>query len=115
VKQYKETSVFYQNYISMSTQDVKKLRLSEVVETKGAEVTDKAITEATYIFEPSPLVVVAHMETSMMRLALMQMIYDSRLAQHASRFKAMTAAKQRSRDEVAPTAYRIQPIQAYNC
>jgi F-type H+-transporting ATPase subunit gamma len=101
VKQYKETSVFYQNYISMSTQDVKKLRLSEVVETKGAEVTDKAITEATYIFEPSPLVVVAHMETSMMRLALMQMIYDSRLAQHASRFKAMTAAKQRSRDEVA--------------
>lgn len=101
VKQYKETSVFYQNYVSMSVQDVKRLRLSEVIETKGAAATEDAITEDTYIFEPSPLVVVAHMETSMMRLALMQMIYDSRLAQYASRFKAMTAAKQRSTEEVA--------------
>jgi len=100
VQQYKETHVFYQTYVSMMTQEVKRLTLSQVIETKGREAGADAITEETYIFEPSPLVVVAHMETSMMRLALLQMIYDSRLAQHASRFKAMTSAKQRSQEEV---------------
>lgn len=40
------------------------------------------------------------METSMLRLALLQLIYDSRLAQHASRFRAMSAAHQRAQDEV---------------
>lgn len=101
VKKYKETRVFYQSYVSLMTQDVKSLRLSEVIETKGKGGDDgeEAITEATYIFEPNALVVVAHMETSMMRLALLQMIYDSRLAQYASRFKAMSAAKERSIEE----------------
>lgn len=101
-RKYRETRVFYQTYLSMMTQEVKSLRLKDIIETKGAEAeAGQAITEATYIFEPNPLVVVAHMEVSMMRLALMQMIYDSRLAQHASRFKAMTSAKQRATDEVS--------------
>lgn len=100
-KKYRETRVFYQTYLSMMTQEVKSLRLSEVIATKGAiaEENADAITEATYIFEPNALVVVAHMEVSMMRLALLQMIYDSRLAQHASRFKAMTSAKKRATEE----------------
>lgn len=102
IKQYKETRVFYQNYVSLMTQDIRNIRLSDIIETKGAATNSKdAITEATYIFEPNPLVVVAHMETSMMRLALLQVIYDSRLAQYASRFKAMSAARQRAVDEVA--------------
>lgn len=101
VHKYRETRVFYQTYVSMMTQEVKSIVLSQVIETKGHATGSDAITEETYIFEPSPLVVVAHMETSMMRLALLQMIYDSRLAQHASRFKAMTSAKQRSVEEVA--------------
>ena len=102
VKKYKETRVFYQTYISMMTQEVKSLRLSEVIATKGAiaDEDSELITEATYIFEPNALVVIAHMEISMMRLALLQMIYDSRLAQHASRFKAMTSAKKRATEEV---------------
>lgn len=101
VKKYRETRVFYQSYVSMMTQDVRSLRLKDVIETKGAGSTGgDVISEVTYIFEPNPLVVVAHMETSMMRLALLQMIYDSRLAQHASRFKAMSAAKQRAVEEV---------------
>lgn len=102
VKQYRETRVFYQNYISLMTQDVRSIRLSDVIETKGA-ATDSAnsITEATYIFEPNPLVVVAHMETSMLRLAILQLIYDSRLAQHASRFRAMSSAHQRATEEVS--------------
>lgn len=102
VKQYRETRVFYQSYVSMMTQDVRSLRLRDVIETRGkgdAAPGKDVINEATYIFEPNALVVAAHMETSMMRLALMQMIYDSRLAQYASRFKAMTAAKQRATEE----------------
>lgn len=102
IRQYRETRVFYQNYVSLMTQDIRNIRLSDIIETKGAAAESKdAITEATYIFEPNPLVVVAHMETSMMRLALLQVIYDSRLAQYASRFKAMSAARQRAVDEVA--------------
>lgn len=102
VQEYKETYVFYQNYISLMTQDVRSLRLSDVIETKGeAAASENSITEATYIFEPNPLVVVAHMETSMLRLALLQLIYDSRLAQHASRFRAMSSAKQRAVETVS--------------
>lgn len=102
IRQYRETRVFYQNYVSLMTQDIRNIRLSDVIETKGAESTGAtAITEDTYIFEPNPLVVVAHMETSMLRLALLQVIYDSRLAQYASRFKAMSAARQRAVEEVA--------------
>ncbi len=102
IRQYRETRVFYQNYVSLMTQDIRNIRLSDVIETKGAATQAGAeITESTYIFEPNPLVVVAHMETSMLRLALLQVIYDSRLAQYASRFKAMSAARQRAVDEVA--------------
>lgn len=101
IKQYRETRVFYQSYVSLMTQDIRNIRLSDVIETKGAGGENgDAITETTYIFEPNPLVVVAHMETSMLRLALLQLIYDSRLAQYASRFKAMSAAHQRASDEV---------------
>lgn len=100
VSRYRETRVFYQSYASLMKQEVKSMRLSEIVETKGSktQAADNAITEDTYIFEPNALVVVAHMETSMMRLALIQMIYDSRLAQHASRFKAMSASHKRAGD-----------------
>lgn len=102
VKQYRETRVFYQSYVSMMTQDVRSLRLRDVIETKGAGAPGgDVINEVTYIFEPNPLVVVAHMETSMMRLALTQMIFDSRLAQYASRFKAMSSAKQRAVEETS--------------
>lgn len=100
IERYRETRVFYQSYTSLMTQDVKSLRLSEIIETKGSKVVagKEMITEETYIFEPNALVVVAHMETSMMRLALVQMIYDSRLAQYASRFRAMSASHTRATD-----------------
>ena len=38
----------------------------------------------------------AYLENSILRLTISQFIYDSRLAQVASRFKAMSAAKERS-------------------
>jgi F-type H+-transporting ATPase subunit gamma len=99
VKQYKSTRVFYQNYVSLTSQSVRSIDLQSVIESKGRiadQKDDELITEATYIFEPTPYAVLAHMETSMLRLTLTHLIYDSRLAQTASRFRAMSAAKERA-------------------
>lgn len=101
IKKYRRSRVFYQDYISLSQQKIKDLDLSEVVSRMGKiadldTVDDEKITEKTYIFEPNAYTVAAHLETSILRLTLTQFIYDSRLAQLASRFKAMTAAKERS-------------------
>ncbi len=101
IKQYKSSHIFYQNYISLSEQKIIDLELSDVVSAKGRiadldYVGDDKITEKNYIFEPSAYAVAAHLETSVLRMTLMQFIFDSRLAQLASRFKAMTAAKERS-------------------
>jgi F0F1-type ATP synthase gamma subunit len=59
-------------------------------------VDDDKISEKNYIFEPNTYAVTAHLEMSILRLTLTQFIYDSRLAQLASRFRAMSAAKERS-------------------
>lgn len=103
IKKYTKSRVFYQNYISLSQQEIKELDLGEVVSSMGKiadldTVDDEKITERNYIFEPSPYAVAAHLETSILRLTLAQFIYDSRLAQLASRFRAMTAAKERSQE-----------------
>jgi ATP synthase F1 gamma subunit len=103
IRKYKSARVFYQNYASLSQQDVRDMDLGDVVSRMGRvadldTVDDEKITEKNYIFEPSPYAVAAHLETSILRLTLTQFIYDSRLAQLASRFRAMTAAKERSTD-----------------
>ena len=101
IKKYAKSRIYYQNYISLSQQEIKDVDLSEVVSSKGrvadmATVTDDLVTEKTYIFEPSSYAVAAYLEKSILRLTISQFIYDSRLAQVASRFKAMSAAKERS-------------------
>lgn len=101
IKKYARSRVFYQDYVSLSQQTIKDLDLSEVVSRRGRiadldTVDEDKITERNYIFEPNAYTVAAHLETSILRLTLAQFIYDSRLAQLASRFKAMTAAKERS-------------------
>jgi ATP synthase F1 gamma subunit len=101
IKKYRNCRVFYQNYISLSQQEIKDVELGEVVSSKGKvadldTVDEEKITERTYIFEPTAYAVTAHLESSVLRLTLAQFIYDSRLAQLASRFRAMTAAKERS-------------------
>jgi len=65
-------------------------------EAKGVKDTDDYISEANYIFEPSTFDVVAHLERSMMQIALSQVILDSKLAQYASRFRAMSMANDRA-------------------
>jgi len=100
-KKYARSRIFYQHYISLSQQEIKDVDLSEVVSSKGrvadlSVVSDELVTEKTYIFEPSSYAVAAYLENSILRLTISQFIYDSRLAQVASRFKAMSAAKERS-------------------
>lgn len=101
IRKYAKSRIYYQHYISLSQQEIKDVDLSEVVSSKGrvadmATVGDTLITERTYIFEPNSFAVASYLENSILRLTISQFIYDSRLAQVASRFKAMSAAKERS-------------------
>lgn len=101
VRRYSKSRIYYQNYVSLSQQEIKEVDLSEVVSSKGRvadldTVGDDVVSEKTYIFEPSSYQVAAYLENSILRLTISQFIYDSRLAQVASRFKAMSAAKERS-------------------
>ena len=102
VQNYKSTMVFYQTYVSLMVQDVKRISLSNAVEEHGKDVSkvEEIINEATYIFEPSSFAVVDHLERSMMNIALSQVILESKLAQYASRFQAMSAAHRRANDSV---------------
>lgn len=98
VQQYKSTKVFYQEYVSLMTQDVKRIELSNAVKERGdaTDKPDEVISEDTYIFEPSTYAVAAHLERSMTQIAISQLILESKLAQYASRFRAMSASHQRA-------------------
>lgn len=101
VRQYNSSRVFYQNYESLTKQTVKSIDLNDIIESQSKQVTpgQDLITEANYIFEPTPFAVVAHLESSMVRMVLNEVIFESRLAQHASQFRAMSTAKQLAEDE----------------
>lgn len=100
-KKYRASRIFYQSYVSLGQQDIVDVDLSEVVSHKGRvadinSVSEDMVTEKNYIFEPGSYQVAAYLEASILRLTISQFIYDSRLAQVASRFKAMSAARERS-------------------
>lgn len=103
VQKYKSTMVYYQSYVSLAVQDVKRISMQSAVEEQGKDIKEgeEIINEATYIFEPSTFAVVDHLERSMMTIALSQVILESKLAQYASRFQAMTASHKRANDEVS--------------
>jgi F-type H+-transporting ATPase subunit gamma len=98
VQKYKSTLVYYQRYNSLMSQSIESIRLSRVVLEMGNTVTagQEVIDEHTYIFEPSTYAVVGHLERSMMQISLSEVILESKLAQYASRFKAMSLAKDRA-------------------
>ena len=108
VQSYASTSVFYQTYVSLSVQDVKRISLSKAVEEQGKNVkkSGEVINEITYIFEPSVFAVVNHLERSMMKIALTQVILESKLAQYASRFRAMTASHDLANETL--TDYKLE-------
>jgi len=98
VRKYKSTMVYYQTYVSLMFQDIKRIELNTAVQERGKKAgkTEDFISEATYIFEPSSFDVMAHLERSMMEIALSQVILDSKLAQYASRFRAMSMANDKA-------------------
>jgi ATP synthase F1 gamma subunit len=98
VHRYRTTTVYYQTYVSLMVQDVKKIELLKAVQAAGAKTKDdeNVINEQTYIFEPSTFSVVAHLERSMVEIALSQTILESKLAQYASRFRSMSVAKDKA-------------------
>lgn len=98
VRRYRNSSVYYQTYVSLMVQDVKRIELSTAVEAAGKKSGDyeETINEDTYIFEPSTFEVVAHLERYMLDITLSQLILDSKLAQYASRFRAMNVANDRA-------------------
>jgi len=100
VQQYRTTTVFYQEYVSLMVQDVKRIELSSAVTQKGrsADEGEEVITDSNYIFEPSTYDVVDHLERSMMQIAMSQLILNSKLAQYASRFRAMSASHTRAEE-----------------
>jgi len=106
IRRYESTAVFYQTYVSLMVQEGKRIELQSAVQQQGKEVSEKGehdevISEETYIFEPSTFDVVAHLERSMTEIALSQVILDSKLAQYAARFRAMSMAKDRAGDLVS--------------
>jgi F-type H+-transporting ATPase subunit gamma len=108
VQEYRSATVFYQEYVSLMVQDVKRIELGSAVKEIGdkAAATDEEISENNYIFEPSTYAVVDHLERSMMQIALEQLILDSKLAQYASRFRAMSASHQLADEQLGDVSLR---------
>lgn len=100
VQNYSSTQVYYTAYISLMNQEIKTITLGTAVAEKGATIGagDETISEANYIFEPSTYAVVDHLENSMMQIMLSEVILESKLAQYASRFRAMRVAHERADD-----------------
>lgn len=95
IADYSKITVYYEVYVSLGVQEIKSLDLLSHIRSMGQEVDDSQdiITEKDTIFEPSLDDIAEMMEKSMMSLAFSQAILESSLAQSASRFNAMAAAK----------------------
>ncbi len=97
---YEKATVYYQQYISLSHQAVAQLDLFSAVAVLGQDQQDQqveVISSHDYLFEPSLLETITYMESAMLEIALGQVILESKLAQHASRFNAMSAAKHKAK------------------
>ncbi|HEY2003517.1 MAG TPA: F0F1 ATP synthase subunit gamma [Candidatus Saccharimonadia bacterium] len=109
---YKKPTVWFQKYISLSVQEVGRIDLLGRVRALGSDADEKTdgdiISPREYLFEPSVDDVVRYLESVMLEIALSQVILESRLAQYASRFTAMSAAKKRARE------LQVSLIMAYN-
>jgi F0F1-type ATP synthase gamma subunit len=100
VQKYRSTVIYYEQYKSLTSQSIQNMRLSKAVMEMGQAVApgQEVIDESTYIFEPDAYAVVDHLERSMMEITISEVILESKLAQYASRFRAMSAAKERATD-----------------
>lgn len=99
---YKQPTVWFQRYISLSVQEVGRIDLLGRVRALGTDAAENQngdiISARDYLFEPTVDDVVRYLESVMIEIALSQVILESRLAQYASRFTAMSAAKKRAKE-----------------
>jgi ATP synthase F1 gamma subunit len=99
---YSQITCFYQTYVSLMRQDVAQIDLISAVKSLGesgaSDLSGEIISSLAYLFEPSIPEVIDFMESVMMEIALSQVILESKLAQFASRFNAMSAAKNTAHD-----------------
>lgn len=100
VSHYENASVYYQTYISLTRQEVAQIDLFTAVAAlgKGTDNASEVISERDYIFEPSIEHVLRYMESVMLEIALGQVVLESKLAQYASRFNTMSAAKSKAKE-----------------
>lgn len=94
---YSKIVVYYEEYVSLGVQGIKKIDLISSIRDMSDETDDEnTMTSEDTIFEPSLDEIADQMETTMMTLTLSQTILESSLAQAASRFNAMAVAKKRA-------------------
>lgn len=98
VYSYPRIVVYYEEYVSLSEQNVKTIDLISSIKEMSEEAEEDVITDEETIFEPSIDYIADQMELNMMTLALSQTILESSLAQAASRFNAMALAKDTATD-----------------
>lgn len=100
IKSYKQSYIYYQKFLSLAQQRVERIELLSAVKALSEHKGDKQsiISPHEFIFEPSVDAVITYLETVMMSIALSQTIMESRLSQLASRFNAMSLAKERADD-----------------
>ena len=99
IEPYAKITIYYQSYESISKQIVKSIELISSVATLAGDTTAQAdiISSRDFVFEPSLKIIVKTMESTMLQIALREIILDSELAHLASRFVAMFAAEERAK------------------
>lgn len=100
VSAYRNAAVYYQTYVSLGVQEVARIDLISAVKALAgnSDTGGEVISSRDYIFEPSLNEIVDYMESVVLGVTLGQAILESHLAQFASRFNAMTVAKQRAKE-----------------
>ncbi len=99
---YSQITAYYETYVSLSIQQTAHIDLIAAVRSMSDEVdtADGTISSRDYVFEPNLGDIIEYMERTMLSLALSQVILESKLAQDASRFNAMNAAKEKAKELV---------------
>lgn len=98
IAHYGAITVFYQTYVSLTVQKIAQIDLVAAVR----ELSDKGpdggeiISSRDYLFEPTLSEIANFMESIMVQIALSQVIFESKLAQYASRFNAMYRANEKA-------------------
>lgn len=96
---YQNPSVYYQKYVSLAVQEPDRINLLSRVQALGNDsVGNEVISVRDYVFEPSVEEVVGYLEGVMLEIALAQVILDTRLAQYAARFSAMSGSHKRAQE-----------------